>query len=673
MRRFIAFLLLLTLALCGPAAWSQEAAFDLADLSLEELMEVEVTSVSRKVEKRSQAAAAVAVITRDDLRRTGVTSIPEALRLVPGVQVARFDAGRWAISIRGFNTVFADKQLVLVDGRSVYNPMFSGVFWEIQDLVLDDVEQIEVIRGPGASLWGANAVNGIINIITRHAADTQNTLIDAGFGNEERGFASVRHGGRLADGLYYRLFAKYFDRDAFVDASGRSGEDAWKGMRGGFRLDWKRGDDQAVCLQGDLFRAPQERGLHLASAEPPFSISSSVEAVLSGGYLLGLWERVPSAKSDMKLQVYYSNYQADDPLQIEGGYDELDFDFQQRLRYHERQELVWGLDYRLTRDELLSPFSLRFDPPRRTYHLFSAFVQNEMAVLSDRLDLTLGSKFEHNTFSGFEAQPSLRLRWTPRPRQTAWASVSRAVRTPSRVDHGLRHVAQVLPAGTLGEDAPVTFVMALGCEAFVPEEALAFELGYRLRPTDPLLLDLALFYNDYDQLRSHETGLPFPDEEPPPFHLVLPLYYDNKMFGNTHGAELAVDWVARSWCRLRAAYSYLEMELRVDADSQYGDNAQKHEGESPGHQFLVHAAVDPAAGLTLDGTLRYVDSLPTHLVPEYVEASLRLGWSPVENLEFYWVGQNLLHGQHPEYRARDNPFTATEVERGAHVGLSGSF
>jgi iron complex outermembrane recepter protein len=663
-------LLASSLATIGPAAFA-DAPLDLFDLSLEELMEIEVTSVSKRPQKISQAAAAVAVVTRDDIRRAGITSVPEALRLIPGVQVARFDANKWAISIRGFNNLFSEKLLALIDGRSVYNPMYSGVFWEIQDLLLDDIERIEVIRGPGATLWGANAVNGIVNIITRPAADTQGILVRTGLGIEERSSLSLRYGGGAGDDLHYRLFAKYFDRDAFAYPSGDPADDAWHASRAGFRLDWTP-DGQSLSLQGDLYECDQSELLELAKIEPPYAHDSVANPIITGGFLLGRWERVFSDISDLKLQLYYNRTHGNESQLIDGLYEEFDIDFQHRLRYGERQEIIWGGEYRLAWDRLISDFILQFDPPRHTYHLFSSFVQNDLTLVPDRLRVTLGSKFEHNTFSGFEIQPSARLLWTPYQSHTAWGAASRAVRTPVRADHHLRYVRKVLPPGTLAPDTPLTFFMPMGNPDFVAEDVISCELGYRLQPRDRLFFDLATFYSLYDELRIYEPGLPFYAEEPAPPHLVLPLYQNNGIYGATWGGELAVDWLVRNGWRLRAAYSRLHMDMKADPGIQ-STSVNDIRGQNPGHQFFLRSSLDLPAGLELDGTLRHVGELTYLELDSYMELDLCLGWRPADRVELFLVGQNLLHAQHPEYSNVAIPFISTEVERSVHAVLMLSF
>jgi iron complex outermembrane recepter protein len=674
MRRFMRNWLLISVLLstADPArSWS--ASLDLTELSLEDLLEIEVTSVSRKPEQIHRAAAAVAAITRDDIRRAGVTSIPEALRLVPGVQVAHFDANKWAISIRGFNGLFANKLLVLVDGRSKYNTMYSGVLWETLDLPLDDVERIEVIRGPGATLWGANAVNGVINIITRPAADTPGLRLHTHLGDPERGAADLRYGGRLPGNGHYRLYARYFDRDSSADAIGEDAADAWNALRTGFRVDLNPQQGRAVTLQGDLYRGAIGETIDLAAVEPPFTRTLEANSHFWGGHLLGRWERALSATSDIKLQFYYDRAGRDDTPLLIGYFENFDFDFQQQLRYGDHQALVWGLGYRLTHDDLDSDFGLIFHSPRRTYHLFSAFVQNDLELVPERLRLTLGSKFEHNSFSGFEIQPDLRLLWTPRPRHTLWSAISRAVRTPSRADHDIGVITQALPAGSLGPDTPLAFVVASGARTFAAEKMLACEVGYRLRPADRFFLDLATFYYLYEDLRTYRAGLPFLSEQPSPTHLVLPMYQANDMSGETFGAELTADWLVDDGWHLRATYSFLQMRLRVEQGGENAEAARAIEGESPPHQFTFHSSRDFPGGLQLDGDLRYVDELSSLQVDGYLEADLRIGWRPKAGVEFSIVGRNLLHPHHPEYRSVGIPFVVTEVRRGAHGALTLSF
>ncbi|MFH1567060.1 MAG: TonB-dependent receptor [Gemmatimonadota bacterium] len=666
-------ILLLSLLCCREAAWPVSGV-DLTALSLEELMEVEITTASRRAERWSRAAAAVSTLSGDELRRAGVSSVPEALRRVPGLQVARFDGSKWAISSRGFNGLFANKLLVLVDGRSRYNTMYSGVFWETLDIPIEDVEQIEVIRGPGATLWGPNAVNGIVNIITRPADETQGARVRLAAGDEERGAILVRHGGRLGSRAHYRVYGHYFDRDGLADGAGRATPDGWDAGRAGFRLDWRPAADEAVTLQGDTYRGRIGETMVLADPQPPHQPRVlDVEAPFSGGFLLGRWERGAPSGRQVQAQAYYDRSRRDDAPLMTGYVDNLDLEVQQGRRWGAGHEVVWGGGYRRTWDDLDSDFGLLYSPARRTYHLASAFAQGDLAVRPHCLRLTLGSKFERNSFSGFEIQPNARLLWTPDERHTAWGAVSRAVRTPSRADHDIGYIRQVLPAGAAAPDMPA-FVVASGTRDFGAEELVAAEAGYRVRVRPSVFADLSLFYNEYGGLRTYRIGQPYDADAPGPPHLVLPLYQVNGIDGHTWGGELTADWQPCPRGRLRAAYSYLRTQLHAAPGSQGGGAPEELERENPKHQVLVLPSVDLTTHLELDGALRYVGALEAESldVGGYWELDGRLGWQATDRVELSLAGRNLLHGHHLEYRFPENPFVAREEERGVYGALSWS-
>ena len=668
MRRLICVLLLVSLT---TTVWAGELPVDLTELSLEELMNIEITSVSKKEEKLFEAAAAVCVITGEDIRRSGVTSIPEALRMVPGMEVAHIDANKWAISSRGFNDLFANKLLVLIDGRSVYTPLFSGVFWEAQDVLLEDVERIEVIRGPGAALWGANAVNGIINILTKRAQDTQGGMVSLGVGSEERGFSSVRYGGRLGNDGYYRIYTKVFDRDNFVYASGEEAADGWKVLQGGFRIDWEGSNHNSLTLQGDVYDGEVGQTYKIIdSLEPPFERTFDFVVPIAGGNVLGRWEHVFSDASDLTLQLYYDRTEREDAA-IAGYLHKFDVDLQHRFGSGERQEVVWGLGYRFMRDEIKGSFLMSVHPESRDYDLFSAFAQDEIALVEDRLRLTLGSKFEHNDYTGFEIQPNARLLWTPHRRHTIWGAVSRAVRTPSRVEDGMRVVREVLPSGVVSPDVPTAFVV-LGSRDFESEELLAFELGYRVRPTDRLFLDVATFYNVYDKFLTIEPGTPFLETSSPPEHFVVPFTVDNRMEAETYGVELEGDLRMLDRWRLRVRYAYLQMQMHLHRNSGY-TSGEEWEGVSPRHQFSLCSSMDLPGNLGLDLGARYVDDLPDIDMESYLSFDIRVGWNVMENLEVSAVGQNLFNTHHPEFRAPHTPPLPTEVERGVYGAMRWRF
>lgn len=431
-----------------------------------------VFSVSRREQKVSETAAAVYVISQEDIRRSGVTSIPEVLRLVPGIQVAKVNSNMWAISTRGFNLRFANKLLVLIDGRTVYNPMFSGVYWNSKDTLLEDVERIEVIRGPGAAMWGANAVNGIINIITKDAENTQGSLVTGGVGNEEKGFGAFRYGGKIRDDVSYRGYVKYFNRDEYIGSLGEDSNDNWEALQGGFRIDKDTANMNSFTLQGDIYNGDAGSLNDINIPFPPYSTRLNVSEDFSGGNILGRWEKTFSDTSDMALQLYFDREEETFAFikTFKNMTTTYDIDFQHRFKLNDRQDITWGLGYRYLLTNYKNSNNVVFDPTSRDLNLYSAFIHDEISLIQDRLKLILGSKFEHNSFTGVEMQPNGRLLWTPHERHSAWASVSRAVRTPSRADHDLSSFYLFsLPAGSLFPGAPPALTTVIGDKDFDSE------------------------------------------------------------------------------------------------------------------------------------------------------------------------------------------------------------
>jgi iron complex outermembrane receptor protein len=644
-------------------SWASEEnvdnpAPDLARLSLEELMNVEVTSVSKRAEKLSEAPAAISVITADELRRSGATSLPEALRLVPGMEVARVDSHNWAVSARGFNDLFANKLLVLMDGRSVYTPLFSGVHWDVQDALLEDIERVEVIRGPGATVWGANAVNGVINIITRSAKDTQGLMLTGGGGTEEQGFAGVRYGGKLGENAYYRVYGKYFNRDDQVLPDGTDSNDRWNMERGGFRVDWDASTDDHFTLQSDLYSGRLNQTFFLPTPTPPFAQTNRSNLDVNGGNVLGRWSRSFSERSDLSLQVYYDRTVRNGPVLNEDR-DAIDIDLQHHFLLGERQDLVWGAGYRVSSDELDNTYTATFNPDQRTVQLFSLFAQDEITIVPDRLRVTLGSKFEHNDFTGFEYQPGGRISWTPTDRQTVWASISRAVRTPSQAEDDIQ-LRQVTTT-------PGVQTLIQGSREFDSEELLSYEVGYRWRPLDRITLDAAAFYHDYGNLRSVEPSGVLPG---PPVTVTAVLA--NRLNGETYGVEFAPSWQITDWWRVQAAYTFLQMQLHRDAGS-LDTTTEANEGRNPHHQLSLRSSLDLPQNIEFDCSVRYVESLPDFQIPSYVVMDARLAWRPFKNLELAIVGQNFLDDRHPEFQAVLIPTERTEVQQSVYGKVTWGF
>jgi iron complex outermembrane receptor protein len=597
---------------------------DLKKLSVEELMNVVVTSVSRRAEPLSHAASAIQVVTQDDIRRSGATSLPEALRLASNLQVAQVDSRQWAISARGFNSTTANKLLVLIDGRTVYTPLYSGVFWDVQDVPLTDIDRIEVISGPGSTLWGANAVNGVINVITKRPQDTQGLAVVGGGGTGLRGFGSARYGGTVGRSVRYRVYGKGFDRDATALPTGLDATDDWQMGQGGFRVDWERSESDRFTLQGDAYGGQM--------GQP-----TGRDVAVNGGNVLGRWSRTLSATSDVRVRLYVDRTHRDIPGVFAEDLNTYDMELQHRALLGRRHNLVWGVSYRLLDDHVRNSPSLAFLPADEAASWFGGFLHDEIMLVPERLTMAVGAKLEHNHFTGFEIQPSGRVNWKVGRSETLWGAVSRALRAPSRIDREL-----FVPANP-------PYVLA-GGPNFRSEEVVAYELGYRLQRRG-LMMSLATFYNRYDRLRSIEQTNP-----PTPFPVVIA----NGVEGESYGAELTAEYkVADAW---RVGAGYTEMRVNLWAKPTSTDaSAGSNESHSPDRQFSLHSSVDLPLDLRLDGGLRYVGKIANQQLPAYTELDARLTWSPTDQLDLSLVGQNLLHSRHAEFGA---PTTRREIERG---------
>lgn len=607
----------------------------LKKLPFEELFNIEITSVSRRPERLADAASAIQVITAEEIRRSGATSLPEALRLAPNLQVAQIDSNRWAISARGFNAVTANELLVLIDGRTVYTPLFAGVFWDVQNVMLEDIDHIEVISGPGATLWGSNAVNGVINVITKSARDTPGVLLSGGGGSFLRGFGNSRYGGSIGRDLYFRVYGMGFDRDDTKLPNGRDADSRGVLGQGGFRADWLPASGATATFQGNFY------GGQMGQTAPG-------HVGVDGQNLLGRWTRPLANQSEMSVQLYWDRTHRQIPGSISEILNIYDFEFQHRLPLGERNRLIWGAGYRYMHDDVANAPAIAFLPGRRDLHLVSGFLQDEFSILRDRLVLTIGSKFEHNSFSGFEFQPNVRIAWMPVRDHTLWAAVSRAVRSPSRIDTEL-FIPGVAPFVTRG-----------GGSRFDAETVIAYELGYRTELAERLGLSLSAFYNDYDNIRSVEPILGAPGQ-----NIIL-----NELAAKTYGIELALAWQPLDWWRLRGGYTFFKKDIEFGRSADI--NQGRGEGNDPHHQFLIQSMMNLPANFEFDSVLRYVDNLNQRgpLVPSYVSLDLRLGWRPTPNWEFAMVGQNLLDKRHPEFGA---PATRQEIPRSVFGKITWKF
>ena len=638
---------------------------ELLELSVEDLLNVEVISVSKKAKSLNDSPAAIYVISQDDIKRIGATSIPEALRLAPGLDVARIDANKWAVSARGFNGRFSNKLLVLIDGRSVYTLGFSGVYWENQDVMLEDVERIEVIRGPGATLWGANAVNGVINIITKHSVDTQGGLLVAGGGTEEQGFGAFRYGGRLNTNTTARAYIKGFKRDENRHESGGEAGDAWDKVQGGFRMDSQLSIQDNITIQGDAYRSNINQNTTVAQSAPPFQTNFNEEINAFGGNLLIRQQHTFSSTSDYSLQVYYDFYERDESLFKESRHV-VDVDFQHRFTLLGWNDLVWGAGYRYNHDEIRNNVA-SLNPTSRNDQLFSAFLQDEITLLEDVLWLTLGSKFEHNDYSGFEAQPTARLMWAPHHQHRFWGAVSRAVRTPSRFEDNASTLQAVIPPQA---PFPAIAVILGGGENFDSEEVISYEVGYRTTFINNLSIDFTAFYNDYKNLRSFEMG-GFAPPTTPTTTATQTIILKNNFSAHTYGFEIATVWQMLDWWRWDASYSLLKTEYaQQQAAVQIGSSPQQH--------VSLRSSLTPWENTELDIVFRYVDKnnaigfTGNRVINDYVSMDIRLAWNATENIELSIVGQNLLAEKHLEYQ-QEFLTSATKIDRGMYGKLTWRF
>ena len=612
---------------------------DLTRLTLEELMDIQVTSVSKGAEDFSKAPSAIFVLTQEDIRRSGVNTIPEALRMVPGVQVAQIDSSTWAITARGFNSRFANKLLVMIDGRSVYTHVFAGVLWDEQDLILEDVERIEVIRGPGGTLWGANAVNGVINIITKSAQKTLGGQVSTGGGNLDKFIGSIRYGEKIGNNAAVRVWGKYYNRNNLDDLQGNSAPDEFETGRGGMRLDWDASESNSFTFQGDVsvgeFAGKTTNAV--VSLVPPGMGDLVADSQVRTANLITRWKHRFSDTSDMALQLFFNRDHRESRILQELLVDTYDVDFQHRFQLGHRHEFLWGLGHRFINDSFENSIGISYFPDSNLNYISNAFIQDKIALIENELYLTIGSKFSVNNFTGFEFQPNARLAWTPNDKHTVWAAVSRAVRTPSRSGDSGRFNAAVVPG-------PAVAVIQ-GQKDFESENVLATELGYRVRPHKKIFFDVATFVNIYRDGHSFEVGAPFLN---PAGFVEVPIVSRNRLDGETYGVEVAATWDVTDWWRLNSAFTWLHVDLRKDPIST-DQNVVGFEGNDPNFQWNLRSHMNLPSDFEFDQTLYYVDALQSQQVRSYFRLDLRLGWRPTQNVEVSIVGQNLLDNSHQEW------------------------
>ena len=642
---------------------------DLSTLDLEELARVRVTSAARRPETLGNSSAAITLISHEDIRRSGAANLPEALRLLPGLAVFQAGTRDWAVSTRGFHQQSSNKMLVLIDGRVIYSPIFAGVFWEMQRVPLEDVDRIELIRGPGAALWGANAVNGVINVVTRPAGETGGGFAAATAGSNDQAQVDLRYGGGVGQRGAARAYALASTEGASDRPAGGSSADDWQFGQGGFRADFNQGNN-LFTLQGDGYVGGGGQQLVLPAPAPPFVSLVREDLEGHGGNFLGRWSRRLSIRSEFALQAYADYAVRRQPSQFGRiGVTTIDFDLQHHFGLGQRHDILWGLGYRLISDEVSGAFPVAFDPSKRDINLVTGFVQDEVAVIKERLALNLGAKFEHNSYTGFELQPTARLLWTPSLSTTVWAAVSQAVRTPSRIDSDLRLVAQVIDA------PPITRIEALGSDALEAEALIAYEAGYRVVPHAHLSLDVSAYYHDYNRLRSLAPGPPVLDGTV----VVVPFIVGNDAHARSYGGTASATVRASSRWGIRASYTYLHMTAGVDQDALPGTIADVNPGLNPSHHLSVWSSLELPWNLELDVIGRYVSELEGtdaagDEVDEYVQADARLGLALTSSVRFELIGRDLLSRRRIEFfQSPATPGRGGAIERQVRAKLSWTF
>lgn len=661
-------------------------------MDIQELMDVDVTSAAKSAKPLSQTPAAVTVISQEDIRRSGANSIPDVLRFVPGLQVAQMTNNQWSVASRGFGGIYSNKLLVMVDGRSIYNPIYGGVYWDQQNLMLQDIERIEVVRGPGATLWGSNAVNGIINIISKSAADTQGGLLAGGGGNQETGFGAVRYGGQIGDNAWYRLYAKHNTRDNYDKISDPSplpfgrfaparfdnqdNNDRSHDSRGGFRVDWDATAQDSTTFQGEFYQGGQDQRVYGPTYTAP-NITLIDQTIQTGGEnLLGRWKHRFDSDLSTETQIYWDHYRRNAITGVEDVHT-YDLDTQANYRWNDWNDIVAGAGYRYISDDLSPSDIVFYRQSKRKISNFNIFLQDNITLIPHTLDFSAGVKYEHNGFAGSQAQPSGRLMWTINEQQHAWAAVSRAVRTAVRTDQdiNINYVRYQMPGSC---QAPVFFppgMPAQNCEfrisgnpSFGSEKQDSFELGYRFNPSRGWSFDVSGFYNRYHDLLTSEFGTVF-RYDPRTGSAYLPNTFQQYGRAETLGVETAVNWqVTRDW-RLSANYSHLRAFMHRSPRSHDSTVEAGVETQDAQNMAGLRSLFNLTEQVELDGTVYYMDSRPyeTRMMPgmhpgSYFRVDARIGWSPLPRLQLDLVGQNLIDNRHLEY-VDDQGVTPSEVPR----------
>ncbi len=651
----------LALTLCLSVRAQETSVPDLSSLNLEQLTRIEVSTASRRDQTLFETPAAIYVVTNEEIARSGATSVPEVLRMVPGLEVAQIDANKWAVSARGFNSRFANKMLIMIDGRSIYNPVYSGTLWDHNDLLLEDLDRIEIVRGPGATMWGANAVNGVINIVTKRPRDTQGAILSARGGSTDE-IAGARFGWSWKTNVKSRVYAKYVQRRSLLTFDGATARDGASGDRIGGRLDWQRSNRDRFSFRGNLFRNPQKQRIDFGYDPSKFEYDKVYGA---GGYALAKWERKLDG-SDLALQSYY-NEEHRTEIGMKLNMKIVDLDFQHHFNAGAQNDIVWGSGFRWTSDHV-SGDQTYFAHPDHIVNLFSAFLQDSFAILPARLTLTAGSKLQWNTYTQFEIQPRLSLIWTPDAAQAVWGAVSRAVRTPSDQDHD---VHLLYPLGAI-DSLPLDGLVS-GNPELKSEAVIAYEAGYRRRLGHRFSADLAAFANHYTDLQATNVGEPYLVSGAAPY-IVQPFRYVNGFSGNTEGLEGSIAWTPVHNLRVLGSYTWMQARLNSSGSAMVQPSGGQ-DWSTPKNTFDVrgHWNVSRNWGMTaiVNGNSTVPSSLgiPVTVVPGHTRADLRLARKLGERAEFALGATNLLRARHEEFYPEDYTLNSY-IPRGIYFALN---
>jgi len=656
---------LMTLCACAAGYSQAPPAQDLTGLPFEDLMNIKVSSVSKRQQNLSRTAAAVFVITSEDIRHSGASSIPDLLRMVPGLDVARINQGTWAITSRGFNGQFSNKILVLIDGRTVYDPSFSGVYWDVQDYVLEDIDRIEVIRGPGATIWGSNAVNGVVNITTKAARDTSGALVSMDAGSDERG-GSVRYGGTLGGSASYRVFGKYYGRDSSSDFSPQHLSDSTHLSHAGFRLDWEPGRRDSFTFEGDGYSGITDNPFRAPPALLGAPIPHVAATQTGGGDFLAKWTHTFAGGSQFTVQAY-----ADRLTRVDATDPELrtTADFEARDHIHMgRHEIVWGFGYRHNWDRITGSPQTHFTPSKWQGSLVNGFFQDEITLAENKLWLTLGGKLEHNDFTGLETEPAASLIWVPAERHSVWISASGASKIPARNDTDIFYGVTSFPTP---QGFPA-LIAGIGNPQFQSEKVVTYQAGYRVEPVRWLWLDLTGFRNDYRDLRTIESVTPsfVPGASP---YLLMPLIYRNGEFGRTYGAEAFLEWKALENWTLSGGYTWFLPALRIQPSSTDSVTLPENQGNAPRNQMQVRSRASLPKRIEWDTAIYRVGRLGTGNIPAYTRLDVRIGWRASSHIELSVGGRNLLSPAHMEFDETEQKVLSAPVERNFYCSVTWRF